>query len=570
MPFELKNAGATYQRMVTGMFGHLIGKTVEVYIDDMLIKSVRKANHIEDLREVLGVLRSNKLRLNALKCIFRVSSGKFLGHMVSYNGVKSNPDQISALLNLEPPKDAKQVQRLTGMIAALGQFISQSAKKCRPFFRLLGKKRKFLWDEDCSVAFQRIKTYLSSPPCLSIPYPGEPLFLYLVVSEHAVSAILVRETHEGQRPIFFMSKTMNETEYRYLPLEKAALALIQAAKKLPHYFQASTVIVFTDLPLKVLMHNLDFSGWITWWGVHLGSFGIEYKPRTSIKGQVLADFVPEFQGKGGNSKVTNTPSYDTDTSSSGWKLFVDGASNMRGVGAGVVLVSSEGLILEQVVRLGFLASNNESEYEALLIGLRSAIRLGADHLQVFCDSQLVVNHILGEYLARDERMLSYLSVVKSLLSKFDFVQVKQIGREHNSHADILAKLATALETDLYRTVIVEVLSTSSTLIDTVDRVCNTSSVASWMDPLVAYLRDDCLPEDPKTASIIKRKASGYWLSRKGNLYKRSFSGPYLLCVHPNMMDNFLFEIHEGICGSHSGGRSLAHRAMSQGYWWPYM
>ena len=197
MSFGLKNIGVTYQRMVIGMFGHMIGKTVEVYIDDMLIKSMRKMNHIEDLREVLEVLQNSKLRLNASKCLFGISSGKFLGHMVSYNGVEANPDQISALLNLEPPKSAKQVQRLTGMIAALGRFISRSADRCCPFFQLLGKKRKFLWDQDCSAAFEGIKTYLSSPPCLSIPCSGEPLFLYLAVSEHAVSAVLVRETHEG-------------------------------------------------------------------------------------------------------------------------------------------------------------------------------------------------------------------------------------------------------------------------------------------------------------------------------------------------------------------------------------
>jgi ribosomal protein L16/L10AE len=294
MPFGLKNAGATYQRMVTGMFGHVIGKTVEACIDDMLIKSKRKSSHVEDLREVLEILRATKLRLNATKCLFGVSSGKFLGHMISYNGVEANPDQISALLNLQPPKDAKQVQRLMGMIAALGWFISRSADRCRPFFQLLGKKRKFLWDQDCSAAFEGIKAYLSSPPCLSIPCSGEPLFLYLAVSEHAVSAVLIRETNEGQRPIFFVNKTMDETESRYLPLEKAALALIQAAKKLPHYFQASTVTVLIDLPLKMLMHSSDFSGRITRWGVHLGSLGVEYKPRTSIKGQVLADFVAEF------------------------------------------------------------------------------------------------------------------------------------------------------------------------------------------------------------------------------------------------------------------------------------
>uniref|UniRef100_A0A2N9IWS2 Integrase catalytic domain-containing protein n=1 Tax=Fagus sylvatica TaxID=28930 RepID=A0A2N9IWS2_FAGSY len=180
---------------------------------------------------------------------------------------------------------------------------------------------------------------------------------------------------------------------------------------------------------------------------------------------------------------------------------------MKGAGAGAMLVSPEGLILEQAVRLGFLASNNEAEYEALLIGLRSAIRLGADRLQVFCDSQLVVNHISGEYLARDERIMSYLSITKSLLSEFDYVQVEQIRREYNSHANILAKLATSLESDLHRTVTVEVLNAPSTLIGTVDRVCGTSTEASWMDPLIAYLRDDCLPQDPKAANVIKRKAS---------------------------------------------------------------
>ena len=136
------------------MFGSQIGKTVEVYIDDMLVKSVRKEDHLAQLREVFEILRKDKLRLNASKCLIGVRLGKFLGHIISNRGIEANPDQISALINLEEPKNAKQVQRLTGMIAALGRFISQSADKCRPFFRLLGKKRKFLWDKDCSAAFR--------------------------------------------------------------------------------------------------------------------------------------------------------------------------------------------------------------------------------------------------------------------------------------------------------------------------------------------------------------------------------------------------------------------------------
>ena len=154
MPFGLKNAGATYQRMMTTMFGSQIGKTVEVYIDDMLVKSVRKEDHLAHLREVFEILRRDELRLNASKCLFGVRSGKFLGHIISSRGIEANPDQISTLISLEEPKNTKQVQRLTGMIAALSRFISRSADKCRPFFRLLGKKRKFLWDKDCSAAFR--------------------------------------------------------------------------------------------------------------------------------------------------------------------------------------------------------------------------------------------------------------------------------------------------------------------------------------------------------------------------------------------------------------------------------
>ena len=202
MPFSLKNAEATYQRMVTKMFRHIIGKIVEVYIDDMLIKSLWKEDHTTDLLQVFDILKRSRLRLNASKCTFGVSSGKFLGHVVSRRGIETNPDQIATLVDLAEPRNIKQVQRLTGMVAALRCFISRSADKCKPFFRLLGKKSKFVWDEECSVAFQGIKAYLLTPLCLSIPNPGEPLFLYLAVSDHAVSAVLVRELGQEQKPVF--------------------------------------------------------------------------------------------------------------------------------------------------------------------------------------------------------------------------------------------------------------------------------------------------------------------------------------------------------------------------------
>ena len=140
---------------------------------------------------------------------------------------------------------------------------------------------------------------------------------------------------------------------------------------------------------------------------------------------------------------------------------MDGASNSKGSGAGIVLVSPEGLVLEQAFRLKFSASNNEAEYEALMIDLKTARKLSASHLQVFCDSQLVANQISGEYQAKDERMSAYLTIAQSLLAEFDSIHVAQIGREHNSYADILAKLATALELDIQRTVCIETLDRPS-------------------------------------------------------------------------------------------------------------
>jgi ribonuclease HI len=389
------------------------------------------------------------------------------------------------------------------------------------------------------------------------------------VSDHAVSTVLVWELGQEQRPVFFVSKAMDETELRYLPLKKAALALLQATKKLPHYFQSSTVTVLSDLPLKMLLQQSDFSGRITKWGVHLGSLDVEYKPRTAIKEQILAEFLAEFQYDPSNPSLLLPDETQIGLITGRWELFVDGASNSKGSGAGIVLVSPKGLVLEQAVRLKFSASNNETKYEALMIGLQTARKLGANRLQVFCDSQLVANQISGEYHARDERMVAYLTLARSLLAKFESIHVAQIGREHNSHADILAKLAMALKSDIQRTICIETLDQPSFQSQEVF-VCSISNQPSWMDPILKYIKNNELPEDKKEANMIKRKAPKYWVSEEGSLYRRSFTEPYLLCVHPEMVKSFLFEIHEGICGSHMGGRSLAHRVISQGYWWPYM
>ena len=191
MPFGLKNTGSTYQRMMIRMFGPQLGKSIEIYVDDMVEKSKVMSEHLGDLSSTFNVLMKHKLRLNASKFSFGVRSGKFLGYMVTHRRFEVNLDQIKAINDLKPPRNAKEVQKLTGMITALNRFISKSADRCRPFYLLINKWKGFEWSEDCIVAFQQLKEYLSRPLIMSSPEADEVLYAYIAVASHAVSLELI-------------------------------------------------------------------------------------------------------------------------------------------------------------------------------------------------------------------------------------------------------------------------------------------------------------------------------------------------------------------------------------------
>ena len=160
MSFGLKNAGATYQRLMNKMFTHQIGRNVQVYVDDMLVKSLRKNDHLNDLQETFDTLRSYNMKLNPSKCVFEVTAGKFLGFMVSQRSIEVNPEKVSAIMELEPLRTVKEVQSLNGKIAALNRFVSKETERCLPFFRTL--RKSFEWTDECQKAFEDLKKYLSS------------------------------------------------------------------------------------------------------------------------------------------------------------------------------------------------------------------------------------------------------------------------------------------------------------------------------------------------------------------------------------------------------------------------
>ncbi|KAL0296030.1 UNVERIFIED_CONTAM: Retrovirus-related Pol polyprotein from transposon gypsy [Sesamum radiatum] len=253
-----------------------IGQNMEVYIDDMLVKSAKEQDHIEDLEEYFQILTTFGMKLNLAKCTFRVRGGKFLGYMISERGIEANLEKINAIMDMSPPKSIREVQKLVGRLAALNKFISRSADKGLPFFKILSGVAKFEWTKTSQEAFDELKKYLVSPPLLTKPETGETLYLYLAFFENVVSLLLVRQENREHQ-------------------------LVLASPKL--------------------------SGRMVKWVVELSEYDIEFHSGPTIKAQVLADFVVEL--------AYDEVSISTPT----WSLYVDGSSTSTGSGAGVVLES---------------------------------------------------------------------------------------------------------------------------------------------------------------------------------------------------------------------------------------
>ncbi|KAK0571858.1 hypothetical protein LWI29_022699 [Acer saccharum] len=221
---------------------------MEVYVDYMITKSHQVEQHLDHLRETFEVLQQNQMRLNPDKCAFGVSTRKVLGFMVHERGIEANPEKIKAILELQSPTTLKQVQGLTGRLAALNRFISRSTDRCLPFFQVIKKGRGMNWDEESKRAFRELQSYLTNPPLLVKPLPGDILQLYLAVSSTVTSAALVKECEGGiQRPIYYVSRSLSKAEKNYNQMEKLAFALVVVVRKLRPYFQAHSVTAGVEL-----------------------------------------------------------------------------------------------------------------------------------------------------------------------------------------------------------------------------------------------------------------------------------------------------------------------------------
>ncbi|KAF8049051.1 hypothetical protein N665_2316s0001 [Sinapis alba] len=519
------------------MFADKLGVTMEVYIDDMLVKSLVARDHVRHLSECFDTLNKYGMKLNPAKCTFGVMSGEFLGYIVTKRGIEANLKQISVVLDLPNPKTYWEIQRLTGRVAALNRFISRSTDKCLPFYELLRGNKKFLWDEVCEQAFSALKQYLTTPPVLTKPNAGDTLYLYIAVSSSAVSSVLIKEDRGEQRPIFYTSKRLTDAETRYPTLEKMALAVVTSARKLRSYFQSHSIVVLTYLPLRTIRQDANQSGRLSKWAIELSEYNISYKSRPAIKAQVFADFTVE---------ISPDQAVDLDIPVKNWILHVDGASSNKGSGIG----------------------------EALIAGLRLAKVVGAKRVQAFCDSQLVTNQFIGEYEAKNERMDAYHGVVRKLTSEFDHFELVKVPRKDNCFADALAALGSNQRDQVKRTIPVHTVENLSILLpigkdvhaisSTITEIVqSTTQDNDWRTPFLDYLDKWILPEDKWESRRLKAKSSNY-VSIDGKLHRWTANKVLLTCIGNEEAELVMIETHEGEGSNHSGGRALALKLKTQG------
>jgi len=301
-----------------------------------------------------------------------------------------------------------------------------------------------------------------------------------------------------------------------------------------------------DYPIRQVLSKPDLAGRMVSWSVKLSKYDLQFVPRSSIKSQVLADFVVEF-----TSPVQNIAPFV-------WLLSVDGSSNLKGSGTGIILEGPRDILIEQSLRFKFKASNNQAEYEALIAGMNLAAEMGAENLKAKSDSQLITSQISGEYQTKDLQLCKYLFKVQNLAERFKFFEAIYAPREQNSRADLLAKLASTIRLGNNKTVIQEVVETPSTEPKEVFAI--TEQADGWMTPIIKYLMGSFSPQNEEEAQMVKRRAAKFTMVT-GRLYKMGRATPMLRCPGEEETDLVLLEVHEGVYGSHISGRSLAAKLL---------
>jgi hypothetical protein len=266
------------------------------YMDDVVVKTKQSGTLLDDLKETFTNLRRYRMKLNPNKYTFGVPAGQLLGYIVSQRGIEVNPSKMKAIKALEPPTELRDVQKFAGCLASLSRFVSRLGEKVVPLYQLMKKTDHFVWSQCADEAFNDLKRALSTVPILAVSAPREPMLLYIAATPRVVSVVIVVErTEEGkelpvQRPVYYLSEVLTLSKKNYPRYQKVTYGMYMVAKKLKHYFEEHPITVVSTTPLSEIIRCKDAMGRVAKWAIELAAHTIQYKPRTTIKSQIIAYF----------------------------------------------------------------------------------------------------------------------------------------------------------------------------------------------------------------------------------------------------------------------------------------
>jgi ribonuclease HI len=315
IPFGLKNVGATFQRAMDHAFSGLIGKFMADYQDDLTVHSKTRGDHIHHLRKVFERCRLYGVSLNPKKCLFVVTQGKLLGHIVCKEGIYIDPERVKAINELNPPTSKKGVQSFFGKINFVRRFVPDYASIVKSINLLLKKEQRFEWTTDTQEAFNNIKGEITTAPVLISPDFQRDFIIYSFSTETVVASVLTQKNTKGEElPISFMRKTLHDYELRYSELEKKALALVKVVAHFQTYILNSHVISYVpSSPVKMLLNQQLREGKWANWLEKIQEYDIEIKPLKSIKGQGLCKLIANGDSVDGMISISvGEPLVDSD------------------------------------------------------------------------------------------------------------------------------------------------------------------------------------------------------------------------------------------------------------------
>ncbi|KAL5566386.1 hypothetical protein UlMin_029550 [Ulmus minor] len=388
--------------------------------------------------------------------------------------------------------------------------------------------------------------------------------MYIAVTENSLGALIAQEKDGVKRPVYYLSRLVRGAECNYLLVEKQCLALVYVAQRLRHYMLAHKVCLMSKSnPFRYMMNNHVPSSRLTRWILALSEFDIRVVSPTAKKSQALAELLAIFPIAGGDLVNDEVPGEAHEVAvieeEQKWQLMFNGAAAAGKGGIWIVLIGPEAQVITKACKMMYGCSNNEAEYEALITGLELAASKGIKHLAIRGDSRLVIQQLKGEFAVKEPALTKYRAKAQQILHNFQAFHFEHVPRSQNRYADALATLASRIDDQ----------EVNRALDPTIREVVMLIEINDWRKPYIDYLTRGSIPDNKSEEAKIRRYAVNY-VMKEGCLYQKAYIGDVLRCINGQEAKEVLWEIHEGDCGEHQGGRRLYEEVLRLGYFWPTM